>query len=181
HRFGWRPVIRYYKLFNTPKIAALAQQATGLTVDEIYLIGMAYLGIFFGEPRASRQIDVQIPGLTQQHIDRFLAFTSLARNRLSSKLRDEHALDEGFAYRYSSLREFPLVQISYRGKDEIACPIPTLLFWRMTSGLYYSLRAVRGFPTAFGESFECYIGEVLRQRITNAGMSILEEEEYYVR
>ena len=180
HRFGWRPVIRYYKLFNTPKIAALAQQATGLTVDEIYLIGMAYLGIFFGEPRASRQIDVQIPGLTQQHIDRFLAFTSLARNRLSSKLRDEHALDEGFAYRYSSLREFPLVQISYRGKDEIACPIPTLLFWRMTSGLYYSLRAVRGFPTAFGESFECYIGEVLRQRITNAGMSILEEEEYYV-
>jgi hypothetical protein len=180
HRFGWQLVIRYYKLFNTPKIVAHAQEATGLTIDEIYLIGMAYLGIFFGQPRANRQIDVQIPGLAPQHIDRFLAFTSLTRNQLSSKLRDEHVLDEGFAYRYSSLREFPLVQISYQGQDEIACPIPTLLFWRMTSGLYYSLRGVPGFPTAFGESFECYVGEVLRQRVTNAGMLILEEEEYHV-
>lgn len=180
HRFGWRLVIRYYKLFNTPSIVAHAQQATGLTIDEIYLIGMAYLGIFFGQPRANQQIDVQIPGLTQQHVDRFLAFTSLTRNQLSNKLRDEHSSDEGFAYRYSSLREFPLVQISYQGQDEIACPIPTLLFWRMTAGLYYSLRDVPGFPTAFGESFQNYVGEVLRQRITNAGMSILEEEEYHV-
>lgn len=180
HRFNWKPIIRYYKLFNTPQIVAHAQQATGLTLDEIFLIGLAYLGIFFGQPRASRQIDVQIPGLTQDHLDRFLAFTSLTRSELANRLRAEHALDEGFAYRYSSLREFPLIQISYQGRQEVACPVPTLLFWRITTGLYYSLKDVPGFPTAFGESFQHYVGEVLHRRITNPQMAVLEEEEYHI-
>jgi hypothetical protein len=180
YRFDWRIAIRYYKLFNTPKIVAHAEKATGLTINEIYRIGIAYLGIFIGQPRANQQIDVQIPGLTRQHIDRFLAFASLTRDQLSSKLRDEHALDEGFGYRHSSLREFPLIQISDQGQDEIACPIPTLLFWRVTTGLYYSLRRGRGFTRALGESFERYVGEVLRQRVTNVGMSILKEEAYHV-
>jgi hypothetical protein len=180
HRFNWKPIIRYYKLFNTPEIIAHARQAMGLTLDEIYLIGMAYLGMFFDQPRATRQIDVQIPGLTQEHLDRFLAFTSLTQNELANRLLAEHALDEGFAYRYSSLREFPLVRISYQGRDEIACPIPTLLFWRMTTGLYYSLKDVAGFPTAFGDSFQRHVGEVLRLRVTNAGMAVREEEEYHV-
>ena len=112
-------------------------------------------------------------GLTQQHIDRFLAFTSLTRDQLSDMLGFEHALDEGFGYRHSSLREFPLIQISDQGQDEIACPIPALLFWRLTSGLYYSLRRGlyyglaggrdyglrrgRGFTGALGESFERYV------------------------
>ncbi|MGM5022146.1 hypothetical protein [Tardiphaga sp. 367_B4_N1_1] len=180
HRFNWKPIIRYYKLFNTPQIVAHAQQATGLTLDEIYLVGLAYLGIFFGQPRTTRQIDVQIPGLTQQHLDRFLAFTSLTRTELANRLRAEHALDEGFAYRYSSLREFPLVQFSHQGRDEVACPIPTLLFWRMTTGLYYSLKDVPGFPTAFGDSFQSYVGEVLRKRITSQQMAVLDEQEYHV-
>jgi hypothetical protein len=78
-----------------------------------------------------------------------------------------HALDEGFAYRYSSLRAYPIVQFSHGGVDEIACPVPTLLFWRITTGLYYSLKEQPGFPTAFGESFQAYAGEVLQQRIVN--------------
>jgi hypothetical protein len=42
---------------------------------------------------------------------------------------------------------FPLVRISHQGRDEVACPIPTLLFWRITTGLYYSLRYDVGAPT----------------------------------
>jgi hypothetical protein len=179
-RFGWRWIIRYYKLFNTPAITELAKRATGLTIDQIYLIGMAYLGIFFGNPRATRQINIEIPGLEQQHIDHFLAFTSCSRATLGNRLRAEHTLDEGFVYRYSSLREFPLVAISYLGKDEIACPIPTLLFWRITTGLYYSLKDQIGFPTAFGKSFQSYIGEILQHRITNDAMTVLPEAEYHV-
>jgi hypothetical protein len=180
HRFHWKPVIRYYKLFNTPEILAHTEQATGLTSDQIYLIGMCYLGHFFGQPWASLTLNVEIPGLTHEHFDRFLAFTSLRRHELANCLRDEHALNEGFAYRYSSLREFPLVRFSHNGQDEVACPVPTLLFWRMTTGLYYTLKDMPGFPTAFGASFQSYVGEVLHQRITNPQMAVLNEEEYHV-
>jgi hypothetical protein len=37
-RFGWVPIIRYYKMFNTPEISELSRQTTGLTIDEIFLM-----------------------------------------------------------------------------------------------------------------------------------------------
>ena len=176
----WRSIIRYYKLFNTPEINAQSEQATRLTIDQIYLIGMSYLGIFFGQPFAVYKIKVEIPGVTQTHVDHFLRVVSLSLPGLRNRLRAEHSLDEGFAYRYSSLREFPLVRISQGDVAEIACPIPTLLFWRITTGLYYSLKDEKGFSTAFGHSFENYVGEVLRSRMTKDTMRVLGEAEYLV-
>lgn len=177
---SWRWIIRYYKLFNTTPIDALSQKAIGLSIDHIYLIGMSYLGIFLTGPFAMREIKVEIPGITEGHVDRFLQFTSLDLAELRNRLRADHALDENFAYRYSSLREFPLIRISQRGVAEIACPIPTLLFWRLTTGLYYALKDEKGYPTAFGQSFQNYVGEVLRERISNSAMQVLGEAEYQV-
>ncbi|WP_323715875.1 hypothetical protein [Paracoccus aminovorans] len=179
-RFHQVPAIRYYKLFNTPLIDSYAQAATGLSLKEIYTIGMCYLGHFLESPRVTRILDVRIPGLTQGHFERFLAFTSLPRNVLAEHLRAEHSLDEGFGYRYSSLREFPMVGLSHLGRDELACPIPTLLFWRITTGLYYSLKDIDGFFTEFGSSFQRYVGEVLGARITSVERKILPEEEYSI-
>jgi hypothetical protein len=179
-RFNWTWIIRYYKLFNTPTLTAHAEQATGLSIDQIFLIGMCYLGHFLQQPRWVRRAQVEIPGLNGEHIERFLAFTSLTRAALAEKLRAEHALDEGFPYRYSSLRAYPIVQFSHGGVEEIACPIPTLLFWRITTGLYYSLREQPEFPTDFGESFQAYAGEVLQQRIVNPTIQVLGETEYHV-
>ena len=179
-RLNWRWVIRYYKLFNSPDIRPICLEATGLTLDEIYLIGMAFLGIFLHYPRTIQQMNVHIPGIDQARIDRFLQFTCLPRTELANRLRREHALDESFAYRYSSLREFPLVSLSHAGRREVACPIPTLLFWRMTTGLYYSLRHIAGFPTAFGRSFQNYTGAVLAARISDPELSVLGEVEFRV-
>jgi hypothetical protein len=175
-----RWMIRYHKLFNRPAIDALSQRATGLSIDHIHLIGMAYLGRFLSHPFILQQSNIDIPGLTQQHIDRFLRFASSGLVELRNRLHAEHALDEGFAYRYSSLREFPLIRVSEGEQAEIACPIPTLLFWRITTGLYYALKDERGFPTAFGQSFQDYVGEVLRLRISNNVMHILEEAEFHI-
>ena len=180
YRFSSEPIIRYFKLFNTPEIDAHIQTATGLTLKDIYTISLSYIEHFFESPRISRVPDFKIPGLTQAHIEQFLEFTSLRRNDLAERLRAEHALDEGFAYRYSSLREFPLVRMSYRGQDEVACPIPTLLFWRVTIGLYYTLKDVPGFLNAFGSSFQRYAGEVLHARVTSVDRVVLAEQEYHV-
>jgi hypothetical protein len=180
HPPNWRTTIRYYKLFNTEDIVPLCEATTGLRVHEIYVIGMAFLGVFLGRPRTLEQTDVQLPGIDQAQVERFVGMNSLTLAELSNRLRDEHELDGSFAYRYSSLREFPLVRIQHGGVREIACPIPTLLFWRMTFGLYYELKTVAGFPTAFGRSFERYVGEVLDGRITNPDMAVREQAEYWV-
>ncbi|SFH89994.1 hypothetical protein [Albimonas pacifica] len=179
-RFQPAPVIRYYKLYNTPLLEGYTQAATGLTLKELYTIGMLYTGHFLDAPRISRTLNIQIPGLTQDHFERFLAFTSLRRNDLAGRLRAEHALDQGFGYRYSSLREFPMVGMSHRGQDELACPIPMLLYWRFMTGLYYTLKDIEGFFTEFGSSFQRYVGEVLNARVTSAERAVLAEEKYLV-
>ena len=78
HRLNWKPIISYYKLFNTPDILSYTKLATGLDLEQIYLIGLVYLSRFLEHPRVARRPDIQIPGLTQEHFDRFLAFTSLS-------------------------------------------------------------------------------------------------------
>ena len=153
---------------------------TGLSIDQIFRIGMAFLAVFSNQARVSRQVEIRIPGLTQEDIDRFLAFASLPRDQLSDRLGAKHALNEGFAFRRSSLRDFPLIQNADQGQDELACPIPTLLLWRFTNGLVGSVTKVGRFRSAFGTSFEHYVGKVLQARVTNPAMSVLEEQPYNV-
>jgi hypothetical protein len=180
HRLDWRLIIRYYKIFNSAPINLTSQQSIGLTIDQVFLIGMSFLGNFFDHPFMDRPTKVEIPGLTLEHIEKFLKFTSLNLNELRHGLQAEHALDEGFAYRYSPLREFPLVRFSRVGVDEIACPIPILLAWRITTGLYYALKGERGFAIAFGHAFQAYVGEILSHRITDGAITTLGETEYRV-
>jgi hypothetical protein len=65
------------------------------------------------------------------------------------------------AYAYNSLRAKPLVYICSGTTDVAVCPIPTLLFWRFTSGLYYDFIRIPAFGNLFGESYQSYVGEVL--------------------
>src|SRR5713101_10111512 len=57
---------------------------------------------------------------------------------------------------------------------------PNVAFWRITTGLYYALKDENGFLTAFGQSFQDYVGEVLRHRISNNAMQVLGEAEFQV-
>ena len=172
--------MRYYKLFNRPEIDTACREVTGLSVFEVYLIGIALVGIFTANSRTMERMNIEIPGLDQERIERFFRFTSLPLEELRAKLLQEHALDSSYAYRYSSLREFPLIRIRHCGQREIACPVPTLLFWRITSGLYYELNGRADFRAAFGRSFEEYVGDVPGRRITSEGMNVLGEAEYNV-
>jgi hypothetical protein len=45
--------------------------------------------------------------------------------------------------------------------DIAICPLPTLLYWRTTSGLFYDLMREPSFANYFGDSFQAYVGDVL--------------------
>lgn len=54
------------------------------------------------------------------------------------------------------------------------------VFWRFTSGLYYSLRDQQGFSYDFGQSFQDYVGTVLSARILNEQMKVHPEAEFHL-
>ena len=70
--------------------------------------------------------------------------------------------------------------MTHRNRDSIACPLPTLLVWRFTSGVYYEVFKHADFANAFGEAFQSYVGKVLMNGTSPARTHILPEEQYRV-
>ena len=90
-----------------------------------------------------------------------------------------HRVDHSYAYRVGPLRRFPLVAVENTNTKLLLCPMPTLLFWRLTAGLYYDLIAQSDeFPNALGTSIERYIGDVLRVAVSSAHLRFVPQAPY---
>lgn len=68
--------------------------------------------------------------------------------------------------------------MAYRGRHSLVCPIPTLLFWRITSGLYYELVFDERFANPFGAAFQKYVGEVIRRGTAGTTAKFYSEHVY---
>lgn len=185
HRqFQWRTdhpnaatIIRYYIIFNRPDIDRLCIDKLGLGVRDIYLCGMSCMGSLLTHAAMATPLKATVPTITPEKVDRFLAFASRSVSELKRLLKAEQKYDANFAYAFNSLRTFPLVLIGSDG-GVLLCPIPTLLFWRMTKGLYYELVNEPNFANAFGSSFQQYVGNAISRACTGGGLKKLAEVEY---
>ena len=64
---------------------------------------------------------------------------SLPMKEMKQRLIAERKLDDTFMYQFHALQSHPLILTELNGRLAHICPIPTLLFWRITSGLFYDL------------------------------------------
>ncbi len=171
--------IRYFKIFNRRGIDEICLETIGLNVWQTYMCGTAAMGFFLDRPAIAIPFKNEIKALSIGDFERFFAFTSRPIADLKSKLKAEQQYNANFAYAYNSLRTHPLVRMSYQGGDSYVCPLPTLLFWRFTGGLYYELIGSPRFANEFGESFQSYVGEVIEQTCS-APVERVGEETYSV-
>lgn len=186
HRtFGWQgdgphasAIIRYHKILNTPEISQICEQQHGVTIYELMACCTSILGHFLGSHSLRLPLTSQIAELP---IDRFKAVFTLVAEDISairSTLNREQQYNESYAYAYNSLRARPIVLMCSGASDVAVCPIPTLLFWRFTSGLYYDFIRVPEFANLFGDSYQAYVGEAVRAAAPS--LSIFEERLYKV-
>ncbi|MGB0085532.1 MAG: hypothetical protein WBP94_09200 [Rhodomicrobiaceae bacterium] len=173
-----KELTRQYKIFNTAEINKICKSKLDLSVYQIFFVGLLFTGIYLENPSAKYPPKIEIDNLTLDMIDAFLAFTSLSLSALKKKIKPDHSIDELYGYRFSWLRAYPIIRLSACGEELLACPMPTLLFWRMTKGLYYELINERGFDNAFGASFEQYMGEVITVFVKNKKFKIVPEKKY---
>jgi hypothetical protein len=116
--------------------------------------------------------------LPSEKIDRFLAFTSKPISDLKSILKSQQRYDDKFAYAYNSLRAYPLIRMDLDGHDAIVCPLPTLLYWRITGGLYYELVDDPRFAVPYGDSFQRYVGKAVQRASSGSKLRILPEQQF---
>jgi hypothetical protein len=171
-------LVRHYKIFNTPKINDICQSVLSLSVDEIYLCGVAFVSLFLQDPFASIPIPSQLPRLSNELAQKFLSWASRPIWELRWILQSEQRYDASFFYAYNSLRRYPVILMKNYGRDSLTCPCPTLLIWRFTAGLYYELVNDPGFSNAFGSSFERYVGDVIRRLAIDGHFRVEGEQRY---
>lgn len=171
---------RYFKIYRHPRLEDIVRRIFGMDTQSLYLVGMAALGVyleniaFFYPPR------IEIDGLTPDLVEKFVAHFSMPLETLRQKLTAEEQMNDKFFYAYHSLRAYPLIRMNYQERDSLVCPLPTLLCWRLTNGVYYEICREEGFSDAFGEAFQDYTGEVIRKAMTNSTYEVYPEQEYFV-
>jgi hypothetical protein len=187
-QFPWqsRPskdfLVRYYKIFNVPTLNNLVKKIIGLTVNELYFIGLAFGGDYLKKPEISIfHLDkFYINKIGFNRISKFLEFTSKDISFLKVNMIAEQEINDKFEYSYNYLRAYPIIRMLYRNEKSLVCPLPTLLFRRITSGLYYEICKEKDFGVNFGNSFQKYVGEVIEKANNNKTIGYIKEEEYHV-
>jgi hypothetical protein len=170
--------IRFFRIFDHPEIDTVCLARVGLTIREVYLCGMAILGHFMQRPVENLPLKSHFSSLSDDQVARFLAFTTRNLADMRQELRKEQQYNSKFAYAYGVLRARPLVTVR-RGQTEVLlCPLPTLLFWRITGGLYYELVGDSRFSQPFGENFQRYVGEVAERACGSGRIKLLPEQRY---
>lgn len=159
--------LRYYKIFSHPLVEPFVQEKIGLDVKTIYTLGLGLTGTYIKWFALHYPPDFNFSkkhNANQENLDKFLGHFSLdvdtLRSNISSELREN--MNERYAYFFDSFKSYPLIRMNANGKDSLVAPIPTMLIWRFTQGIYYEVYDMEGFGDAFGQSQEAYIGEVLK-------------------
>lgn len=188
HRqFPWqsRPdhqfLFRYFRIFNHFKVRPLFVEKIGIDPKTTYLIGLTLTGHFmemFGlhnPPEFNFSKDLNIKEST---FNSFIKTMSKPIDELRELLKEDVNREMGinFFYYDHSLRRYPLILMDHQGRETFIAPIPTLLFWRFTDGIYYDLVGNGQFDKAFGDSYEEYVGDVTKKVLKAKDFSILPKE-----
>jgi hypothetical protein len=144
----------------------------------IFPCGVSLLGHFLGSHALHLPLTSQIAELPIKKFQAVFAFVAEDIAPLRAKLKNEQQYNESFAYAYNSLRARPIIYMGSGTADVAVCPLPTLLFWRFTSGLYYDFISVPEFANLFGDSYQKYVGDAARAAAPS--LSLHDERIYTV-
>lgn len=118
--------------------------------------------------QASRSQSISLP--SDEIVKKCLELVSADPIKLKKFCEEHKAANVFRAYELNPLFEYPIIRPLYGVSrdipetDKFIAPIPDLVIYKFTTGLYYTLynKYLNDFPKAFGELFESYVGIVLR-------------------
>lgn len=171
-----RLITVYFKLYSSDRLADLMMQAYGMTAAEFFQIGLAISGHFLERPLLDLPVANEVNAVPQPVVDRLVDRLSLPLAELRTQIAGGQAYNLNWAYAFDPLRTWPMIRLE---DDQLLCPMPTLLLWRMTEGVYFDLVQHRQpFDQHFGLAFQNLVGEVIRAADAEGRLRLFGEERY---
>ena len=182
HRqFGWQLsynsniILRYYKIYSEPAVDTIIKNKLQLNTFEIFVLGIYFFYLTGQLFKIDINYNSRISFITNEKIKIFFNHFAVPIEKAKEELKAYQQMNENIFYSYNPLLSKPILIY----KNTLLCPLHLLIFWKMTSGIYYSIVKESGFENAFGNSFQKYIGEVIfRCHNKNPQLTILSEATY---
>lgn len=142
--FNTPQVYRYAHLYAQGKCADYFKQTYGLEIADILFTGFGLFAAYLTEPWVARNTSLPEVGLTDEIVQRALPMMSCSRDEartgtvaLVEQAQHEHGSPIPTALLPSLLRKTPLIYVDDR--NQLISPIPEMILFRVTAGLYYDL------------------------------------------
>ena len=173
-------ILRYAKIMRHNSLAKIIEPVLGLSIADLYKIGLAVGGAISKDPKILSSNYNQTPGITLGADRAFFKLVSADVESLRKEARKAKPFDQHWAFTYNPLRGKPLVYDASE-PEKLFGISEKLLIWRITDGLYFDICKLPDFPAAaWGEAFDCYIGDVLKAALPSSIFNISKPQPYEI-
>lgn len=183
-QFGWQigyqnaqRFFRAWSLYNFPESNEYFLKTYGISVERFCYVGFAVAAQLTEYPAVRADTTLTDVGIADNERDAFFRIASLSSFDARKFARAERSGKGQMAYKPSVLRRAPMIEIKGDKVIEVFCPIPALLFLRITEGLFYDLIAEDNLKRIIGERFEGYAYEISNYYLGKR-FQLLKEEKY---
>lgn len=177
---GVNPMMRAFKVFGEAAVEAIVVRELGMTTVQFLQLGMAVAGSFLRQPGMSTKQDYAVLGISREASEAFFDRITSTIGQLKTDTAKRQSYDRDWIYAWNPLEATPLVSFDANFPDRVICPIPRYLLRRTSAGIFYDLVKSAAFDNPFGNSFQMYVGEVIRAFCASPTFTVLAEESYYV-
>ena len=171
-QFGWQRgygnvnrIYRYARIYGQGECDRYFQEQYGLSINDFSLVGFAvYASLHRNLWLAGQSYRIDQLGVKRATFETALGRLSkpIRQARITAaSMANVHGRGLPIAYQPSFLRRFPIVSFG-DNNERLYAPIPDLILFRITSGLYYDLAPEKtSLIREANERFEAYVEEFM--------------------
>jgi len=178
-QFIWQPALRlanlyrYYIIYTDDDLDKLIIKTFNLDYKKLIIIAFLLMLQFNSKFKIKCNFQSNIDLVPTDSFKIFLDFFGTTLDHIKSLIDENRKYDERLVYAFQPIRRFPIIIDDY-----YYCPIPTLLFWQTTKGIYYHLINKQGFDESFGRSFQNYLVKYITKVNTDGKIQYYPEKVY---
>lgn len=165
-------------IFGGPITQRHFHETVGVSFEQYTKIGFGIYGFFHNNHTMGPAVDLRQLEITRDEFDQVLERWSRAPHellKLSAPLKRKYPYSQA---RPSLLRQFPIIALEAQPKNYI-CPLPELIAWKITDGLYYETVGDNGdVRREIGDRFERYCEALFLEY--RSGYGVKTEYEYRI-
>lgn len=159
---GARAIMRAFKVFGEQAMDAIIQREMGMSAKQFFLLGIAVSGHLLRRPGLVTTNDYSVLGISRDASAAFFDRVTSGLDALRASIQRQQRYDADWLYAWNPLEATPLIRFDENHPERVLCPIPKYMLRRASSGIFYDIVNAPGFDNPYGNSFEAYVGDVLR-------------------